>query len=332
MPCKPCLLGCVCQKNGLVYVQIMRMVVKHSLVEWQQQMQLVLPAAKLCAALQLYLDLQYLEPSIQPYLTAVGTRLLSTSHAMLLQSVIRALCSNDDSITAVQAVHGACHMSTPAITAWLAKIGEQAKQQAVQDTDFSMQCIADGAACCLAAMSLPAPPDLSELKTMLSGVTGDTSNDAVPASPRRLMPSRPVSYVHSRLIGAHSGSAAALAALQGKFGRQQSVVTTPRSPGIRAVHAQHSRLSSFVSSASHQPPWLDAADSSVSGIQIVPIPQSPREDNRQGSSTLRPKRSDTRMGSVAAVGKLKPPRLQAQASISITAMASVRLTPLQIPP
>ena len=310
------------------------MVVKHSLVEWQQQVQLVLPAAKLCAVLQLSLDLHYLERSLQPYLTAVGTRLLSSSHALLTQSVIRALCSNDPGIVAVQAVHGACHMSTPAITAWLGKISEEAKQQAAEDMAFNSQCIADGAACSLAAMSLPTPPGLSELKTMASGMGSDSAADAVPASPRRLMPSRPVSYVHSRLIGANSGSAAALAALQGKFGRQQSIISTPRSPGIRAFHAPQSRLSTTFSSAGQQPPWLDAA---LDNSQSLRRPHSPRAVSRldsDGSRNVQPKRHAVIEGSLTkqpAVGRLKPPVLQGQASISLNAMSSVRLTPLQIP-
>lgn len=320
-------------------MQIMRTAVKHVMLEWQQQMQLALPAAPLCAVLQLSLDLRWLEHSLQPYLTAAGLRLLPSSRHMLTQSVIRSLCSKDPGIAAVQAVHGSCSMSSSAITAWLASIAGQGLQQVLQDAAYSSQCLADGAVIGNTAASTPLLPGLASLWSSSEG--SSQGNSDAPASPRRLVPSRPKAYVQSRLIGASSSSAAALAALQGKFGRQQSIINMPRSPGIKAVHVRMSSLSSQLSF--QRSPSLDMPASSVKTSMLAgasSLAASPRGASRLqalgtgGSAAWSKQVDDSRsipFGQQAS-RTVRPKGLHNQASISLTAMAAARLAPLQIPP
>ena len=318
----------------------MRMVVKQAVMEWHEQVQPILADAGLCAALQLSLDLHYLEASLVAYTTPATARLLHTCHSTLSQAVTHCLCNNDAQCTSVQQVYGD-HLSYQSAAAWLDKLGKQAVEAALTYCSYNSACLVDGAAVGLAAISVPQAPALSRLASTTSSLGRMNSGVDVPASPRRrLVPNKPMPYVHSRLIGMTPSSAAALASLQGKYGRQNAGPGTPRSPAIKAFH-HSSHQQSFISpewpgSTAAESHGNDGADSSHASSPPSQHPSS--KISRLGTSRISgvALSSNSRTGSIVPKerhSRHKPPKLQAQFSISLSAMAALnRPPPLQIPP
>jgi hypothetical protein len=318
----------------------MRMVVKQAVMEWHEQVQPILADAGLCAALQLSLDLHYLEASLAAYTTPATARLLHTCHSTLSQAVTHCLCNKDAQCTSVQQVYGD-YLSYQSAAAWLDKLGKQAVQVALTYCSYNSACLVDGAAVGLAATSVPQAPALSRLASTTSSLGRMNSGVDVPASPRRrLVPNKPMPYVHSRLIGMTPSSAAALASLQGKYGRQNGGPGTPRSPAIKAFH-HSSHQQSFIS-----PEWpgstmaeshaTDGADSSHASSPAAQHPSS--KISRLSTSRISgfALSGNSRTESIVPKerhSRHKPPKLQAQTSISLSAMAALnRPPPLQIPP
>ena len=321
-------------------MQVMRMVVKQAVMEWHEQVQPILADAGLCAALQLSLDLHYLEASLVAYTTPATARLLHTCHSTLSQAVTHCLCNNDVQRTSVQQVFGD-HLSYQSAAAWLDKVGKQAVEAALSYCSYNSACLVDGAAVGLAATSVPQAPALSRLVSTTSSLGRMNSGVDVPASPRRrLIPNKLMPYVHSRLIGMTSSSAAALASLQGKYGRQNAGPATPRSPAIKAFHhsSHHQSLVSpkwpgSTMAESHATDWADSSPASSPAAQHPCSKISRLNTNRISGFALS---SSSHTGSVVPKerhNRHKPPKLQAQTSISLSAMAALnRPPPLQIPP
>ncbi len=315
----------------------MRMVVKQAVMEWHEQVQPILADAGLCAALQLSLDLHYLEASLVAYTTPATARLLHTCHSTLSQAVTHCLCNNDAQCTSVQQVYGD-HLSYQSAAAWLDKLGKQAVEAALTFCSYNSACLVDGAAVGLAATSLPQAPALSRLASTTSSLGHVNSGVDVPASPRRrLVPNKPMPYVHSTLIGMTSSSSAALASLQGKYGRQNAGPGTSRSPAIKAFH-HSSHQQSLMS-----PEWSTTAEShATDGADSSRASSPAAQHSRSKISRLSTSRiSDFALSSSGRTGSIvskerhrhKPPKLQAQTSISLNAMAALnRPPPLQIPP
>ena len=317
----------------------MRMVVKQAVMEWHEQVQPILADAGLCAALQLSLDLHYLEASLVAYTTPATARLLHTCHFTLSQAVTHCLCNNDIQCTSVQQVYGD-HLLYQSAAAWLDKLGKQAVEEALTYCSYSSACLVDGAAVGLAATSVPQAPALSRLASTTSSLGRMNSGVDVPASPRRrLVPNKPMPYVHSRLIGMKSSSAAALASLQGKYGRQNAGPGTPRSPAIKAFHHsshQQSLMSEWLGSTMAESHATDGNDTSHASSPAAQHPSnkiSRLSTSRISGSALS---SNSHTGSIVLKdrhNRLKPPKLQAQTSISLSAMVALnRPPPLQIPP
>ena len=320
-------------------MQVMRAVVKQAVLEWHQQAQAILADAGLCAALQLSFDLHYLEASLLPYTTPAAARLLQSCHSTLSQAVTHCLCGNTAQCKAVQQVLGD-HTSAQSVAAWLSKLGKDAVEQAFTSCSFSHHCLADGAAVGLAATSASQPSGLTSLACSVSGLSHGNSDVELPASPRRrLLPNKPVSYVHSRLIGMTSTSAAALASLQGKYG-MQNVPSTPRSPAIKAHHTllpqsvPSSRGPPLQRVVSHAPVEESEAEP-LSAKAVRQLPNRPSRPRASGSNESR-LGSNSRTGSLMGQvrhGRHKPTNLQSQTSITLTAMAALSRPPrLRIPP
>ncbi|KAL0044664.1 hypothetical protein WJX82_004688 [Trebouxia sp. C0006] len=259
-------------------MQVMRMVVKQAVMEWHEQVQPILADAGLCAALQLSLDLHYLEASLVAYTTPATARLLHTCHSTLSQAVTHCLCNNDAQCTSVQQVYGD-HLSYQSAAAWLDKLGKQAVEAALTYCSYNSACLVDGAAVGLAATS-------------------------------------------------------------GKYGRQNAGPGTPRSPAIKAFH-HSSHQQSFISpewpgSTAAESHGNDGADSSHASSPPSQHPSS--KISRLGTSRISgvALSSNSRTGSIVPKerhSRHKPPKLQAQFSISLSAMAALnRPPPLQIPP
>ena len=252
----------------------MRVVVKQVVMEWYQQVQSLLPDASLFAALQLSFDLHFLESSLQYYTTPAGTRLLQTCHSLIAQAVSHCLCDRDAQCRQVQQVFGD-HTSSTSVAAWLSAVGKQAVEQALNRCSFSHECLVDGAAVAQAAMSAPATSSLSRLASSSSRLSPYSSGIDVPASPQhRLVINKPKSAIQSRLIGKTASSAAALAALQGKY----AMPSTPRSPAIKAFRqilpqqsTSFSSFSSFSASDHH---------STSSSFHSVKVPTAQQLGNK----------------------------------------------------
>ena len=309
-------------------------------MEWHEQVQPTLADAGLCAALQLSLDLHYLEASLVAYTTPATARLLHTCHSTLSQAVTHCLCNNDAQCTSVQQVYGD-HLSYQSAAAWLDKLGKQAVESALTYCSYNSACLVDGAAVGLAATSVPQPPALSRLTSTSSSLGHMNSGVDVPASPRRrLVPNKPMPYVHSRLIGMTSSSAAALASLQGKYGRQNAGPRTPRSPAIKAFynssHQQSLMLPEWPGSTIAESHATDGVNSShaSSPAALYPPSQISRLSTSRISGVALSSISHTRSGvPKERHSRHKPPKLQAQNSISLSAMVALnRPPPLQIPP
>lgn len=327
-------------------------------MEWHQQVQSLLPDAPLFTALQLSFDLHFLDSSLQPYTTPAGARLLQTCHSLVAQAVSHCLCGRDAQCRQVQQAFGD-HTISPSVAAWLSVLGQQAVEQALSRSSFSSACLVDAAAAAQAAMSAPATSSLSRHASSSSRLSSNRSGIDMPASAqRRLVISKPKSAVQSRLIGKTASTAAALAALQGKY----AMPSTPRSPAIKAFHQTPFQLSTTLSSFSP----FSASDhhSTTSSFENVRIPTAQQlsskpsrlrtldsssssrigSDSRTGSilgpndrpGNMRNIGSDGRTGSILGpkdrASRHKPPVLQPHSSISLNAIAAIhKLPPLQVP-
>ena len=317
----------------------MRMVVKQAVMEWHQQVQPILTEAGLCAALQLSFDLHYLEAALVPYTTPAGVRLLHTCRSTLTEAVTHCLCNNDAQCKAVQQGYGD-HLSSQSVAAWLDHLGRQALGQALRLCSYTSSCLEDGAAVGLAATSVPQASALAQLASTTSSLSGVSSNMDLPASPRRrLVPNKPVSYIHSRLVGMTSASAAGLASLQGKYGKRSEAVSTPRSPAIKAFHHNHRQQSllsptrSVLATAGSQS--ATAAESSGKPSRATQHLHSRSGGPGAGATSVVGLDMSSQAESLLHKerhGRHKPPRLQPQNSISLNAMtALLRPPPIQIP-
>lgn len=304
-------------------------------------MQALLSDAGLCAALQLSFDLHYMEASLQAYTTPAGARLLHTCHSLLCQAVTHCLCDNGPQCRAVQRAYGD-YTAAQSIAAWLSQLGKQAVDQLSSFCSYTNGCLADGAAVGLAASAAPPPAALSRLASTRSGLSHSNSIVELPASPRRrLVPNKPVSYVHSRLIGMTSSSAAALASLQGKYGMQHAMASSPRSPVIKAVHrgfVEQAVPSPRASSSDRAVNYgIDEPETSVPSSHVARHLHTKTSRLKGAGSNEFGLSSNSRTGSIldpkARHCRHKPPKLQPQSSISLNAMAALnRPFPLQIPP
>ncbi|KAL0034010.1 hypothetical protein WJX79_002861 [Trebouxia sp. C0005] len=126
---------------------------------------------------------------------------------------------------------------------------------------------------------------------------------------------------------------------QGKYGRQNAGPGTPRSPAIKAFHHsshQQSLMSEWLGSTMAESHATDGNDTSHASSPAAQHPSnkiSRLSTSRISGSALS---SNSHTGSIVLKdrhNRLKPPKLQAQTSISLSAMVALnRPPPLQIPP
>ena len=311
-------------------VQVMRVVVKQMVTEWHQQLQSRLPDVTLFTAMQLSFDLHFFGACLQPYTTPAGARLLQTCRSLLAQAAAHRLCDRSAQCQQVREAFGD-HTTSQSVAAWLSQLGMQVVQQASSHSFFVTQCLLDGAQAGQAAMSAPAPVALTRIASTNSVLSPYSSGIDVPASPRRrLVASKPAPNVQSRLIGKTASSAAALAALQGKY----AMPSMPRSPTIKALHqaatAQSAVSLSFPSS-------VTLTNQSTSGFQSADLPETrhlkhkPSRLRTPGSSTVQGLHGESRTGSILGpkdrLSRHRPPVLQLQSSISLNAFAAIRKSP-----
>lgn len=314
-------------------MQAMRVIVKQVVTEWHGQAQGVVSGGTLSlfAAMQLSFDLHFLAASLHPYTTPAGASLLRTCHSLLEQAVSHRLCNEDEQCRQVQQAYGS-PTSAHSVAAWLSQLGKQAVERVSSDCSFVTDCLVEGAALGQAAMSAPVSPSpITQLASVSSRLAPyDNASDMPPSPRRRLVAHRPTSSIQSRLIGKTASSAAALVALQSKF----AAPSTPRSPTIKAVHQTPSYKSVL--------PVYDALHHETSYHQGAELPASQGLTSKQNRLTMSGSihgdglRSASRAGSLLGRkdrhSRNAPPVLQAQTSISLNAIATIRRpAPLRIP-
>lgn len=148
------------------------------LLDWEAVVNDILLAASLGAALQIGVDLHYMQAAMQSYAAVLFQHQFSHAHALIAQAVIRLLGHGGEHAQEVQHVFGNAWASK-SVTSWIASISQEVNRGLLQQSSLNLVSLSQGP-----TVAVPLPLARLHRPRTLAIETGH--EETALGSPRRL--------------------------------------------------------------------------------------------------------------------------------------------------